>query len=220
LRNVNQIIRAGGYAVGVTSEAAVPAAGNARRPATEEEARAMASATRLRILRLCLDGALTNKEIAARLGKDPATVLYHVRRLVDTGFLVAEPVRRGVRGSREVPYRATGKSWVLDVVDGRTKRAGSVAMWEAFLADVRAVGAENLAPLIRLGVRLTERHREELGRRLHELLDEYVQRPSDPDGEPWGLFFAAHPDPRPLGNSGASPGVPMTPSEDDDRSID
>jgi DNA-binding transcriptional ArsR family regulator len=215
LRNVNHFSGSDGYAVGVTSEAA-PAGRTARRPATEEEARAMASATRLRIFRLCLGGALTNKEIAARLGKDPATVLYHVRRLVDTGFLVAEPVRRGVRGSREVPYRATGKSWVLDVVDEKTKRAGSAEMFEAFLADVRAVGAENLAHLTRLGVRLTERHREELGRRLQELFDEYARRPPDPDSEPWGLFFATHPDPRPLGNSGAWPGVPVTPSEDDD----
>ena len=122
--------------MGVTSEAAAEGFTSPRRPATDEEARVMASAIRLRILRLCLDGALTNKEIAARLGRDPATVLYHVRRLVDTGFLVAEPVRRGVRGSREVPYRATGKSWVLDVVDEKAKKAGTAAMFEAFLADV------------------------------------------------------------------------------------
>jgi DNA-binding transcriptional ArsR family regulator len=112
----------------------------------------MASPIRLRILRLCLDGSLTNKQIAARLGRDPATVLYHVRRLVDTGFLVADPVRRGVRGSREVPYRATGKSWVLEVVDDRARKAGGVAMWAAFLADVDAVGVENLTYLSRFGL--------------------------------------------------------------------
>jgi DNA-binding transcriptional ArsR family regulator len=174
-----------------------------RRPATEEEARAMASAIRLRILRLCLDGALTNKEIATRLDKDPATVLYHVRRLVDTGFLVAEPVRRGVRGSREVPYRATGKSWVLDVVDEGSGRASRAAMLEAFLADVGAVGVGKLAHLTRLGVRLTEADHEELTRRLHELFDDFARREPSSDGEPWSLFFAAHPDPRPIGNSRA-----------------
>ena len=68
-----------------------------RRPATEQEARTLASPLRLRILRLCLDVSLTNKEIAERLGKDPASVLYHVRRLVRTGFLVAEGERRGTR---------------------------------------------------------------------------------------------------------------------------
>ncbi len=95
----------------------MPQRGGERRPATEAEARALASVTRLRILRLCLSDALTNKEIAARLGRNPATVLHHVRTLVDTGFLVADPARRGTRGSREVPYRATGKSWLMDVDD-------------------------------------------------------------------------------------------------------
>jgi DNA-binding transcriptional ArsR family regulator len=168
-----------------------------RRPATEDEARAMASAIRLRILRLCLDGALTNKEIAARLGKDPASVLYHVRRLVDTGFLVPEPVRRGTRGARERPYRATGKSWVLDVVEPVARRAESVAMFEAFVAEARAAGLDNV-DMIRLGVRLTAAERAELDERLYELFNDYVRREPEPASEPWSLFFAVHPDPRPV----------------------
>jgi DNA-binding transcriptional ArsR family regulator len=191
-----------------------------RRPATDEEARAMASPLRLRILRLCLDQALTNKEIAARLGRDPATVLYHVRRLVDTGILVAEPVRRGVRGARERPYRATGKSWVLEVVDENARKAGNAAMFGAFLADVEAVGLENIPYWTRLGLRLTQRELDEFNRRLKALFDEYVKRPADPDGEPWGMFFAAHPDPRPVGNSRAAIDDHMPPSEDNDRSTD
>ena len=35
---------------------------------------------RLRILRLTLDRALTNKEIAERLDRDPGTILHHVKR--------------------------------------------------------------------------------------------------------------------------------------------
>jgi DNA-binding transcriptional ArsR family regulator len=175
-----------------------------RRPATEDEARAMASSTRLRILRLCLDGALTNKEIAARLGKDPASVLYHVRRLVDTGFLVAEEVRRGTRGARERPYRATGKSWVLDVVEPRDRRAGGQAMFDAFVEEARAADIEQLA-MIRLGVRLTAEQRTELYSRLHELFDGYIQADPAPDADPWSLFFAAHPDPRPVGRSVGTP---------------
>ena len=85
-----------------------------RRPATEAEARALASGIRMRILRLCLDRPLTNKEIAARLETNPATILHHVRTLVATGFLEAQPERRGNRGAREVPYLATGKSWASD----------------------------------------------------------------------------------------------------------
>src|SRR3954452_12191504 len=99
------------------SEPGLPSLSGPRRPATDAEARALASAVRLRILRLCYSEALTNKELAARLGRNPATVLHHVRTLVDTGFLEALPARRGTRGSREVPYRATGKSWLMDVDD-------------------------------------------------------------------------------------------------------
>jgi DNA-binding transcriptional ArsR family regulator len=104
-----------------------------RRAATAEEAKAIASPLRLRILRLCLDRPLTNKQIAQALDRDPASVLHHVRKLVQTGFLAAEGERRGTRGAREVPYRATGKSWVLDVVDEKQGRAKGIALVEAFL---------------------------------------------------------------------------------------
>src|SRR4051812_49914600 len=82
-----------------------------RRTATDAERRALASGLRLRILRLCLDEPRTNREIAERLGRHPATTLHHVRTLVDTGFLVAEPVRRGTRGSRGIPYPGARLSW-------------------------------------------------------------------------------------------------------------
>lgn len=196
---VNQKPRHGHYAGRVMSEP-IEGLASPRRPATEDEARAMASATRLRILRLCLDGALTNKEIAARLGKDPASVLYHVRRLVDTGFLVPEPVRRGTRGARERPYRATGKSWVLDVVEPRLRRADGQAMFEAFVAEARAADIDQLT-MIRLGVLLTPAQQDELNERLRALFDEYRQAAPAPGAEPWSLFYAAHPDPRPVGDS-------------------
>src|SRR3954447_1484355 len=102
-----------------------------RRSATDAEARALASAVRLRILQLCLHQALTNKEIAARLGRNPATVLHHVRTLLDTGFLVADDERRGARGAREVPYRATRKSWLMDSAGG--PGPGSDVVLAAFL---------------------------------------------------------------------------------------
>src|SRR4051794_18959724 len=109
-----------------------------RRPATDAEARALAAAARLRIRRPGREEPLTNKEIAARLDRNPATVLHHVRTLVDTGFLVAEPVRRGARGAREVPYRATGKSWLMDGA-GRAGHDRDPAL-AAFLEEVAAVG--------------------------------------------------------------------------------
>jgi predicted ArsR family transcriptional regulator len=163
-----------------------------RRPATEAEARALSSAVRLRILRLCLDRALTNKEIAERLATNPATTLHHVRTLVDTGFLVAQPIRRGARGAREVPYLATGKSWTVDVHEAGV-RGGGGAVLDAFLAEVRLVDLDD-AGLARLGLRLSERDFQELRDRIGELLNEYADRPRDPEGKPYSIFVACYED--------------------------
>lgn len=166
-----------------------------RRPATEAEARTLASPLRLRILRLCLDVSLTNKEISERLGKDPASVLYHVRRLVRTGFLVAEDERRGTRGAREVPYRSTGKSWTLSIGESEDPRIAASTMVEAFLQDATRAGFENV-DATRLGLRLTPDEHEELTRRLAELVEEFRVRGTT--GAPWSLFIGMHPDDRPV----------------------
>jgi DNA-binding transcriptional ArsR family regulator len=158
-----------------------------RRPATDDEARALASALRLRILRVCLGEAHTNKEIAQAVGRDPASTLHHVRRLVDTGFLVAQPVRRGTRGSREIPYLATRKSWQLD-----TPAKGPVLL-EAFLEEVALAPAAELKTS-RLGLRLSPDEMAEFVDRLGELLDEFAKRPDDPSAPPWSVFLAIHPD--------------------------
>ena len=46
----------------------------------------------------------------------------------------------------------------------------------------------------RIGIRLSAERKEELAGRLTALLDEYF-RSEDPDGEPWSVFLAIHPDP-------------------------
>jgi len=163
-----------------------------RRPATDAEARALASAVRLRILRLCLDRSLTNKEIAQRLGANPATTLHHVRTLVATGFLAADKPRRGTRGARELPYRATGKSWTMDVEDSGVGGRGR-AMLDAFLAEIRLVHLDD-AGMSRLGLRLTEGEHKELMSRLGQLLDEYADRPLSPDGRAYSVFLSVHED--------------------------
>jgi DNA-binding transcriptional ArsR family regulator len=163
-----------------------------RRPPTDAERRALASSLRLRILRLTLDEALSNREIAERLGKHPATTLHHVRTLVDTGFLTPEPVRRGTRGSREIPYRATGLSWRLDLDDVAGVHAG--VMLETFLEEARAAGLERLRTM-RLGLRLRPQEFEEFEDRLQAILDEYAARPPSEGGQAWSVFVGLHPDP-------------------------
>ena len=154
----------------------------------DADARALASTVRMRILRLCLDQSLTNREIAERLGLNPATCLHHVRTLVDRAFLAAEPARRGKRGSREVPYRATGRSWRTPDIPG----IGRVLI-DTFLEEVAQADPETIHT-VRLGLRLDDADHAELHDRLQAIFQEYAARPLDPDGTPYSLFFASHVD--------------------------
>ena len=192
-----------------------------RRPATAAEAKALSHPLRMRILRLCLDRSLTNKQLAQWLGKDPGTVLHHVRTLVAAGFLVPDEVRHGEKGALEKPYRATGKSWTLSLEESPASQdKDAQAMLEAFVAELAEAGPGAAAGFNRLALTLNEPSREELESRVLAILDEFVTRPPDPDGEPYGLLFAMHrrslgPDPsagraRPPGQDLGSGGVDPT----------
>lgn len=159
----------------------------ARRPAEDAEIRALSSGLRLRILRLTLDEPLCNQEIAQRLDRHPATVLHHVRTLVDTGFLAVQSVRRGTRNAREVPYLATGKSWYLD------SPPVARGMLHAFLEEVSTVPVEQLRTS-RLGLRLSVERLEEFSSRLDTLIGEYAELGPDPGGDPWAVYVALYPD--------------------------
>lgn len=159
-----------------------------RRPATDAEAKALASALRLRILRICVRQPRTNKEIAAILGRDPASVLHHTRTLVRTGFLEAQEERRGARGAREIPYLATGKSSRISG-DPRDR-----SMLDAFLEELALVPVEE-ATGTRAALRLPPPQMEEFRTRLHGLLEEFAALPDDPAAPAWSLFLVLHPDP-------------------------
>jgi DNA-binding transcriptional ArsR family regulator len=164
-----------------------------RRPPTDAEAKALASAVRLRVIRLCIDRARTNRELAEVLKLNPATMLHHVRTLVDTGFLVAEEARRGRRGAREVPYRSTGKSWRLDVGDSGQPSPGR-AMLEAYQQEIAGIDLDRTYQ-VRLGMRLTDEQHAELTGRLQELFDEYFHRQTfDAEGRAYSLYVHLHPD--------------------------
>src|SRR5438552_15395225 len=95
----------------------MPAATPPRREASVAETRALAHPMRLRIIRLLYDRSLTSRGLARELGEHPATVLHHVRTLLRTGFIAADPERPGPRGTVEKPYRSTGRSWSLRIDD-------------------------------------------------------------------------------------------------------
>jgi DNA-binding transcriptional ArsR family regulator len=158
-----------------------------RRKAKPEEVRALAHPLRLRIIRLLYDGPRSNKELASKLGQDPATVLYHVRTLVRTGFVVAAGTRPGARGSVEKLYRTTNKSWTLDIDSGLPKASVSRASLDAFVAEAQDTDLESA----RLALVLSPERKAELLRRIGAVLDDFA-REDDPEGEPWAVFFAVH----------------------------
>jgi DNA-binding transcriptional ArsR family regulator len=167
-----------------TSRSGVPASDDAE---LQARGRALASPLRMRILRLCLHEARTNKELADELGVNAGTLLHHVRSLVSNDFLRAEEPRRGTRGAREVPYRATRASW-------RTPSPGiGPLLVETFLQEIEGLPPDEVNAS-RLGLKLSPERREEMLERFDALLQEYAALESDPDGVPISLFFAEHPD--------------------------
>ncbi|WP_413319213.1 winged helix-turn-helix domain-containing protein [Agrococcus sp. 1P02AA] len=149
--------------------------------------RALSSPLRLRVLRLCAFDARTNKELAELLDVNPGTMLHHVRTLVQTGFLVAEEERSGTGGAREVPYRATGRSWNTPVPNI------SPILVETFLQQIDGLGPDAI-DVAWMGMKLNAEHREEFQRRLAELMNEFKDRGPDADGETLGAFTAVYPD--------------------------
>lgn len=166
-----------------------------RRAATLEEARALSHPVRLRILRLCLDQELTNKELAARVGLHPGTVLHHVRTLVATGFLVEGPHRPGPRGTTEKPYRSTGKSWRLEIGDAEHGTAVRRAVLDAVAAEVEEAGPEAIIEHSRMAMRLAPDRLARLHAEVEALIDEYALA-DDPGGEPVAMLVVLHRRPR------------------------
>lgn len=159
-------------------------------------ARALSSPLRLRILRLCRFDARTNAELAGFLEVNPATMLHHVRTLVRTGLLAAQPERTGTRGAREVPYLATGLSWSAARVPGM-----SGVLLETMRQQLQGADPEQVE-VVWLGLRLNAEHREELRTRLSALAVEFKDRGPDPDGEAYSLVMVTHPDLNPPAEPG------------------
>jgi DNA-binding transcriptional ArsR family regulator len=144
---------------------------------TVREARALAHPLRMRILRLCAQREMTNKQLADRLGSEPGTVFYHVRLLVDAGLLQQAPVRTGDSGALEKPYRSTGRSWWLDdplaLVDDQPD--ARLAPIEAFQEELREAGPGAVKEFARFVLHLSPEDVTELDRRILAVLDEYIE---------------------------------------------
>jgi DNA-binding transcriptional ArsR family regulator len=138
-----------------------------RRPMTAAEAKALGHPTRLKILFACREEGRTTKQLADALGVSPGTIHHHLRPLVEQGFLVALEARRGARGAREQPYRATGRSWEVSATAASTEALRSVAAEELLGA-----GPDELVTLARLGLWLRPEELEEVAARVQAVVDD------------------------------------------------
>jgi DNA-binding transcriptional ArsR family regulator len=178
-----------------------------RRPATPQELKAMSHPLRVRILRLCGEAELTNKQLADRLGVDPGTVYYHVRQLVDAGFLEAAEVRTGESGALEKPYRSTGKSWWLSVSLEDLDLTGGLAPVDAFQQELAEAGPASIATYARFSLHLSPDDVKELDRRIVAVLDEFIETDGERSHLPaHGGIFLLH------RSAGAASGDPVGPA--------
>ena len=163
-----------------------------RREATPAEARAVANPLRLRIIRLCNRQARTNRELADELGRDPGTVLHHVKVLVATGFLDPQPVRKGAKGALEKPYLSTGKSWRLHFpVAEADEHPWYDASLEAFRDELYAAGPSAMYDGARFDLLLDDDSAAEFAARITEVVEEFIER-EDPGGRWYGAFWGVH----------------------------
>ena len=159
----------------MTGQEEAPRYPRPRRQATPLEAKALAHPLRARILRLCARRELTNKELADRLGLRPASVLYHVRLLLESGLLLPGEVRTGPSGALEKPYRSTGASWWLDDPLGGADPDVQMSPIEAFEQELAEAGPESVAFSTRITLHLSAAEAAELDRKLLAVLDPYVE---------------------------------------------
>lgn len=127
-----------------------------QRAPTPAQFKAVASALRLRIVRLCNDREWTNKELADRLGRDPATIHHHLRLLVDAGLIEPVGVRQGRSGAYEKPYRSTGLLLNFDRAPEDEEEAGEPSMLTAFRQELAEAGNDSIAEMSRFHLHLDD----------------------------------------------------------------
>lgn len=144
---------------------------------TAAEAKALGHPTRLQILFACRGQGRTTKELADELGVSPGTIHHHLGPLVAQGFLEPLEPRRGTRGAREQPYRATGRSWEVSGTPATAEALRAVAAGELVEAD-----PDGIVLLARVGLRLDEQQLATLADRLQAVLDEVAAAPEPAPG--------------------------------------
>ena len=169
----------------------------AKEQATVAQVKAVSSATRVRIMRLCHGREWTNKQLADRLGLDPSTVLHHLRILERAGLIEPVAARQGPSGAFEKPYKSTGLSWQLILDDALIDEDGSgePAPLSAFRQEFLEAGVDSAVELTRFVVHLSDDDLSEFVQQFTALIERYVSGNGprqDAGATGYGAFFAVH----------------------------
>jgi predicted ArsR family transcriptional regulator len=155
-----------------------------------QQYKAMGDATRVKILTLIKHQPMTAKQLADQLGIAPGTAGHHLQTLEATGLaqLVA---RRLVRGIVAKYYTRTARLFLFDHPEGENLFSSSlntITQLRDELIDTLTEGDD--ASVGGSGfphARLTEARAKEFAERLHDLIGEFAQEPSAPDGRLYGM---------------------------------
>lgn len=182
--------------------------------------RALAHEVRQRLVAMLARGReFTATEAAVEIGITPSAMSYHLRLLAKYGL--AEPAEASSDG-RERRWRGTFDSLVMSP-EGARSRGSAAAHLEVFQAALRqsvltSLGLPEVAErpedrpggqgitMARVELRLTPDRIAELSERLHDVLNEFDDDPSDEAGAvPVHAFYLITPQGVPGGVSAATP---------------
>jgi DNA-binding transcriptional ArsR family regulator len=154
-----------------------------------EQLKALGHPLRLKVLQTLAEQgeALTNRELAERIGVDPGHLHFHVRMLHRAGLIELVPGGKG----REKPYRAVAEHVRVAPEFRAAGMAGEVqsAMLETIRRGWEAYGAKGDFRAAQLTVRMQSD-------RLRELLEVMIERAKELEDEDEELFvvtLVAHP---------------------------
>src|ERR671935_2460317 len=154
-----------------------------------EQLKALGHPLRLRVLEMLGTGgeAITNRELANKLGVDPGHLHFHVRMLLRAGLITLADAGKG----REKPYRPVART--LRVAPELLASGLTTDLRAAMLDEVQRGWAEHGAEGTFRSAQVTARIRPE---RAIELITELVERARDAeedDADPLVITAVLHP---------------------------
>jgi DNA-binding transcriptional ArsR family regulator len=161
---------------------------------TEQQLKALADATRTRILSIIQNQPATAKQIADNLGATPGTIGHHLQVLEEAG-LAQVVARRLVRGITAKYYTRTARIFDFDLPDVMGGKPRAVEFLELARDEIDKAYSEREDVVVTSGlphVRLSPERALEYERRLRALVDDLILEKPDPDGEVFGMIVAMY----------------------------